>query len=189
MRMDNIFGDIPYWCIGSLVLGCVRENGFIKNEHEFDYIIHKIDFNKLVERLKKLGKVEISSEGVDNNIVLRPIDNTNVIRIIKFYLDGVPIDIDIGFKIGDFLYYIVKGDEYKINKFPKKMFEKMAMTKFEGGIYPMPNKPFDYVEAVYDKDWNIVKSNWSCVIDPPCIIRDKKETERIMNMIIRGEVE
>ena len=183
VKMKKIFGNIPHWFIGSVVLGCVRNDGFIKNEHEIDYIIHYEDLDRLVKKLKKVGKVEVSSEAVNNNIVLRPIDGTNIIRVIKFYLDEVPVDIAIGHIIDDNFYYMVKGDYYVVNKFPKKLFEKMIMTEFERGIYSMPDTPLEYVERVYDKDWHVVKNDWSCAVDPPCLIKDEKEAERIMNII------
>lgn len=182
-EMKKIFGNIPHWFIGSVVLGCVRNNGFIKGEHEIDYIIHYKDLKKVIKRLEKIGKVEVSSEAVKDNIVLRPIDGTNIIRVIKFYLDEVPVDIAIGHIFDENFYYLVKGDYYAVNKFPKKLFGKMIMTKFEGGIYSMPNTPLEYVETVYGKDWNIVKNDWSCAVDPPCIIRDEREANKVMDMI------
>jgi len=183
-KMKKVFGDVPHWIIGSLVLGHIRNKGFIKNEYEFDYIIHYKDLNKLIENLKILNiKIEISSEAINNNIVLRPIDNTNIIRIIKFELDGVPIDIAVGFIFGNYFYYLVKGDKYRVNKFPKKLFEKMIMEKFEGGVYSFPNTPMDYVERVYDKDWYIVKNDWRCDVNPPCLLEDN-EANKIFNIIV-----
>lgn len=186
-QMEQLFGDIPHWFIGGAVLGYVREGRLLKNDDDLDYLIHFENLDDMVKRLvAKFDNVVVSSQAVNNNVVLRPIDGTSVIRIIKFNLNGIPIDIDVGFTIGNSVHNIVKGDEYVINDFPKKFFEKMMPVKFEGVECSMPQPAKEFVEINYGKDWRVPKSEWSCVINPPCIIRDKKRHNRIMS-IIKGE--
>jgi len=187
-KMKKLFGDIPYNLFGSMVLGHVRENGFLRNDIDLDFVIIEENLDKLIDRFKKTFKnVEISSEGVNNNVVLRPIDNTNIIRVIKFKLNGVSVDIAIAFLIGDYRYTLTHDNDlgYNFHKFPRRIFESSKMVDFEGGIYPVPNTPLEYVECEYGKDWRVKKDKWNCCFDPPCI--DKKNSKELMEKLLESK--
>ncbi len=176
-QVDDLLKGIRYWVSGGIVLGFIREGDFLKNEHDIDLGIDEKDLDKVIKVLKKRygDKVQVSLEAVDSNVVLRPIDGTDIIRVIKFYIDDTSIDIFVHYGKGNKYYFVTKDDEvgYAYHAFPKKLFRNFKKLQIYGRKYNIPNPPEDYLKCEYG-DWKVPRSDWNHAVDPPCIERNIK---------------
>ena len=185
--IEDILEGIDHWFIGSIVLGFVREGKFIKNEHDLDYIVRFEDTERIISRIKEVFKekkqVIFSQESAGENISIRYVDGTKIIRVIKIkFFDSIDVDFFIGHTIEDSMYFISHGDIYAFHKYPLYLFKGSNYCDFEGGRYPMPTDPLEFVVCEYGNDWQKKKGKWDCCVDPSSIVRDKKEFNRLMNI-------
>lgn len=177
---DDLLKGIKYWLVCGLVLGIIREGDFLKNEHDIDLGIDEKDLDKLIKVLKKRygDKVQVSSEAVNNNVVLRPIDDTDIVRVIKFEVKGISVDIFVHYSKGNRYYQITKDNEvgYAYHSYPKRLFKNLLKVYFHNREYNIPNPPEEYLTCEYG-DWKTPRSEWNHSVDPPCIKRDIKLKE------------
>jgi choline-phosphate cytidylyltransferase/glycerol-3-phosphate cytidylyltransferase len=172
-ELKTILTGVDFWLSGGQILGPVREGKFLNNEHDIDLGIHQKDLDKVIKILnEKIGKCVVSDKVVDNNVVLRPIDYTNIIRCIKFKLKDISIDILVYIPIRDKLYAVTHDNKWghAFHGFPKELFKTLKPIKIYDIEYPIPSDPIKYLELEYG-DWKTVIKEWNCCIDPPCIAK------------------
>ena len=175
---DKLLNGITYWLLGGLVLGIIREGDYLKNEHDLDLGIDEYSLPYLIQVLrKKYGNdVQVSSEAVNNNVVLRPVDNTDIVRVIKFEVEGIGVDIFVHFTKNEKYYLISKDNDagYAYHVYPKKLYTNFKKIQFRGGEYLIPNPPEKYLTYEYG-DWETPRSRWNHSLHPPCIKRSVDE--------------
>lgn len=173
-ELKKMLSGVDFWLSGGQVLGPIRDGKFLNNEHDIDLGIYQKDIKRVADILsKKVGKVEVSFEGVDNNVVLRPIDLTDIIRVIKFKFRDISVDIFVYLPIRDRMYAVTHDNKYghTFHSFPKEIFETTVQHKIYGVNYPMPNPPEKYLEYEYGKNWRTPIKRWNCCVNPPCIAK------------------
>ena len=170
-QVKQILGDVPFWLSGGQVLGAIRDKGFLHNEHDIDLGIFEEDLDRTIKMLKKKFKRVETNNGNIDGVALRLIDGTDMVRVIKFKLNGIGVDI--------FVYILKNNRRYAITKdphighawhsFPRDIFENLETVKLYGTTYKIPESK-TYLKCEYG-NWKKKVKHWNCCIDPPCIAK------------------
>ena len=150
---------IPFWLIGGVVLGLVREKGFIENDFDIDLGISSEDVARAIRCCKnELGVVEVR-------------EKDGVVRCIKTQREGIKIDVLI-FRRKKEMRYIVAHCEnigYVYHVYPSKLFRELEEIIFLGQKFKVLSPVEEYLECEYGADWRTPKEYWNCCVDSPSV--------------------
>lgn len=136
------------------LLGIIRENGFIKNDHDMDVMIYEEDLLKLIDSIPELDKV-----GIKFSRCSEPWVYTFVYKSAD--CDFYPI-IKSGFPYSK---YIKVLDQYM----PKSLFSETEKVEFLGTTFDIPKNPIKILEYCYGKNWRIPASKAATIMAPELI--------------------
>lgn len=136
------------------LLGIIRENGFIKNDHDMDVMIYEKDLQKLIDTIPELDSVGI-----------------------KFSRCSEPWVYTFVYKSADCDFYPIKKAHFPYNKYvqvldqymPKSLFDETEKVNFLGKEFDVPQNPIRVLEYCYGKNWRIPTSKAATIMAPELI--------------------
>lgn len=126
------------------LLGIVRENAFIKNDHDVDLVIFEKDCQSLINLIP-----EFSQNGILFTRCSEP-------WIYTFKMGSADCDFYIIKDAGwlyRWRYYRIEG-----NYIPKFYFKRTETVTFLGEFFDIPRKPEYLLTYFYGKNWRIPSS-------------------------------
>jgi len=177
---------IPFCVHCGLLLGIVREGGFIKNdEGDIDIAIDKKYGRRVVELSKELSKV-----GIYRRVYNRTADKSKFTGVS--YKNGdTQLHINFSFKVDDDVYFyygkIYVGpntNDHELWKFPSHMFDEYDYIEWGDAKVPTPSPIRNYLVARYG-DWEKPVrrgegfTNHSKKLNPCLVVVDTKKLNEI----------
>ena len=151
--------DVECWLVYGTLLGCIRENGLIKHDYDFDVGMWKSDFNqKLKDKLLENGFILAHQfEGIDYDAFEQ-----------TYQKDGVSIDIFYSYKneaeTWTHVFHREKDEQlppeiWKVRKLPYPN-KGLTKTTFLGKQVFIPSNAEEYLALTYGDNWRIPDSNF-----------------------------
>ena len=141
---------IKWAIIGGTLLGCIREQDFLKHDTDMDITVKIEDYTSNIEKV-------FINNGFNHVATFGSVEKGLELRFIK---RGIQIDIIFLYDEGKQSWLGVWDNEGSLIKAMFNKFDIDKTTNFLGVEVGIPNNPIKYLETSFGKNWKIPVKNW-----------------------------